>query len=93
MARPCLDCGVVCAHTRCHACQRRHEAQRAPHRAAYADPAYRKARKALRGAPCHLCGLPGSDTVDHVVPLAARGANVAGNWAPAHRSCNSRKSA
>lgn len=38
---------------------------------------------------CNLCGRPGADTVDHVVPLALGGADHPGNWQPAHRSCNS----
>ncbi|MDP9418988.1 MAG: HNH endonuclease [Actinomycetota bacterium] len=91
MKRPCLDCGALCRGTRCNACQRRREAARGPQRAAYNDPSYQAARQVLRGATCHLCGQPGADTIDHVVPLAAGGANVASNWAPAHRSCNSRK--
>ncbi len=44
-----------------------------------------------RGARCHLCGRLGADTLDHIVPLAAGGANEPGNWAPAHRSCNASK--
>lgn len=57
-------------------------------REAYRDPAY----KAIPvGGVCHLCGLPGADTRDHVVPLAAGGTNDSSNIRPAHRSCNSRK--
>jgi 5-methylcytosine-specific restriction endonuclease McrA len=44
---------------------------------------------------CWLCGQPGADTVDHIVPLSVAPdlGEVAGNMAPAHRSCNSRKGA
>ncbi len=35
--------------------------------------------------------LPGADSLDHEVPLAAGGANVPSNWRPAHLSCNSRR--
>lgn len=44
---------------------------------------------------CWLCGQPGADTVDHIVPLkvAPQLGEVPGNLAPAHRSCNSRKGA
>jgi 5-methylcytosine-specific restriction endonuclease McrA len=42
---------------------------------------------------CYLCGKPGADTVDHVVPLsvAPERAHDKTNLAPAHRSCNSKK--
>lgn len=44
-----------------------------------------------RGGVCHLCGEPGADTLDHVVPLSRGGSNGVGNLRPAHRGCNSRK--
>lgn len=93
MSRPCLDCGRLAAGTRCTACQRAKEAARPAYRRAYADPAYRAAKAASKGQRCHICGLPGSDTLDHLTPLAAGGPNVSDNWAPAHRSCNSSKGA
>lgn len=42
---------------------------------------------------CHLCGLPGADTVDHIIPLslAPELAHDISNLRPAHRTCNSRK--
>lgn len=45
---------------------------------------------------CHLCALPvglGEYTLDHVVPLALGGPDIAENLRPAHRSCNSSKGA
>jgi hypothetical protein len=44
---------------------------------------------------CHLCGVPGADTVDHIIPLslAPELAHDLSNLRPAHRSCNSRKGA
>lgn len=43
---------------------------------------------------CHLCGHPGADTVDHLVPLAAGGHPTdPANLAAAHLTCNSRKGA
>lgn len=44
---------------------------------------------------CWLCGQPGADTVDHIVPLSVAPdlGEVAANMAPAHRSCNSSKGA
>ena len=56
---------------------------------------YRRARLAVlhrdRGI-CWLCGRPGADTADHVVPLALGGdPNDQLNMRAAHRSCNSRR--
>jgi len=44
---------------------------------------------------CWLCGLPGADTVDHIIPLslAPELAHEMSNLKPAHKSCNSRKGA
>lgn len=81
--RPCLVCGALCQGSRCPA----HQRPRAAHRRAYNDVAYRRARKPARGAVCHLCGLPGADSLGHVVPLARGGANDPSNWAPEHLVC------
>lgn len=44
---------------------------------------------------CWLCGLPGADTVDHIVPLsvAPHLGEVAENLRAAHRTCNSSRGA
>ena len=42
---------------------------------------------------CGFCGAPGSDTVDHTIPLARGGTDTPDNWRPAHRTCNSRAGA
>lgn len=55
---------------------------------AYADPRYKAARNALRGARCWICGELGSDSVDHEIPLALGGTNAASNLKPAHLDCN-----
>ncbi|WP_168200350.1 HNH endonuclease [Protaetiibacter larvae] len=41
------------------------------------------------GTTCHLCGLPGANSADHVIPIAEGGAvyNLL-NLGPAHRRCN-----
>ncbi len=81
--RPCLVCGALGQESRCRA----HRRPRGPQRAAYADPAYRAAREALRGSPCALCGLSGSDSVGHVIPLARGGTNHPMNLQPEHLRC------
>lgn len=43
----------------------------------------------LKGRTCHLCGLPGATTADHVIPWAHGGRNTLDNLEPAHGGCNS----
>lgn len=40
---------------------------------------------------CHLCGKPGADTADHVVPYAYGGTDDVSNLRPAHKRCNSKR--
>lgn len=44
---------------------------------------------------CHICGQPGADAIDHVVPLSRGGEDVPSNLKPAHHDvppyCNRRK--
>ena len=41
---------------------------------------------------CHVCGQPGADEVDHVVPLAEGGDDHVSNMAPIHaRPCHAEK--
>jgi 5-methylcytosine-specific restriction endonuclease McrA len=42
-----------------------------------------------KGRTCHLCGLPGATTADHVVPWSHGGRNTLDNLEPAHQGCNS----
>lgn len=41
------------------------------------------------GTVCHLCGRPGADTADHIIPRASGGDDSLDNMRPAHKSCNS----
>lgn len=41
------------------------------------------------GDRCHLCGSPGADTVDHIVPRSRGGTHELDNLRPAHLACNS----
>jgi 5-methylcytosine-specific restriction endonuclease McrA len=43
----------------------------------------------LKGTRCHLCGLPGATSADHVIPHAHGGPNTVDNLEPAHQACNS----
>lgn len=43
----------------------------------------------LKGRTCHLCGLPGATSADHVVPWSHGGRNTLDNLEPAHVACNS----
>lgn len=43
----------------------------------------------VKGRRCHLCGLPGATTADHLVPHAHGGPNTLDNLEPAHQGCNS----
>jgi 5-methylcytosine-specific restriction endonuclease McrA len=44
---------------------------------------------------CWLCGKPGANTIDHVLPLSQfpELAHDLGNLRPAHKTCNSSKGA
>lgn len=46
---------------------------------------------ALYGRTCHLCGLPGADTLDHLDPVSIVGGYVPhiSRVRPAHQRCNS----
>ena len=37
---------------------------------------------------CWLCGKPGSDSTDHIVPVSQGGSDNASNLRPAHLECN-----
>lgn len=75
--------GNRCRHHE-KAYQRRRNAR--PERAAYADRAYRSVPSV---GICWICGEPGANTRDHVIPLHLGGTNHPSNIRPAHRACNS----
>jgi len=43
---------------------------------------------AEKGRTCHLCGLPGATTADHVLPRSQGGQHTLDNLEPAHAGCN-----
>lgn len=40
------------------------------------------------GTTCHLCGRPGANSADHLIPRSRGGLDVLENLRPSHRSCN-----
>lgn len=53
----------------------------------------REARRVMRrdDTVCHWCGLPGSDEVDHVIPISENGPDTMTNKAPIHHRCHTIK--
>lgn len=100
--RRCLDCGARYEPgdpSRCpeHAAATlaRIDAARRARRGSRYGSAYRTARARVlaESTVCWICGRPGSDTVDHVVPVARGGSHDAANLRPAHLGCNSSRGA
>lgn len=56
-------------------------------------PWQRLKRRVIRrdGGICHLCGQPGADTADHLVPHSHGGTMAMTNLAAAHIDCNRRR--
>lgn len=48
---------------------------------------------AEHGRVCHLCGMPGADSIDHIIPRALGGTDELDNLMPAHARCNSSRGA
>lgn len=40
------------------------------------------------GGICHLCGQPGADSADHLIPFSHGGTDQPSNLAAAHQRCN-----
>lgn len=55
--------------------------------------ALRAAVLSEHGTICHLCGMPGADTADHIVPRSMGGDDSLDNLRPAHSRCNASRGA
>jgi hypothetical protein len=101
--RPCLDCGALAYGNRCEDHEKAFEARRQKHkietpqrrakkRRLY-NPTYQKKAKWIRdtAVACHICGeglrIGDPWEADHI-----EAGNPASPLAPAHRSCNIKKS-
>lgn len=97
LPRPCLGCGrVIRSGSYCAECDP--QAKRGSTRERFGPGWARISRDVIRrdGGICHLCGLPGADTADHLIPRRGqpqyREADMR-ELAAAHRACNSGKGA
>lgn len=97
LPRPCLGCGgVIRSGSYCARCDP--QGRRGTTSQRFGPAWARISREVIErdGGICHLCGLPGADTADHLVPRMGRHQAEAADkrlLAAAHRSCNSRKGA
>ena len=89
--RRCLDCQTLIpiGKTRCGACQRRVAAGKVKHPGGRAWQRVRDAVLERDGRICWLCGQPGANTADHVLPIAHGGNDDPSNLRAAHLGCNS----
>lgn len=66
-----------------------------PTRSRTGRPWQRLKRRIIRrdGGICHLCGKPGADTADHLIPHALGGTMAPSNLKAAHVACNRKRGA
>ena len=96
--------GTLIAHSTCIKCKRltplgqshcnRHKPKAKPKASSTArgmTSEYRRNRAVILSLStlCVLCGRPGADSADHLVPRAYGGGNALINLLPSHLSCNS----
>ncbi len=90
----CIECGAVFERrfSRQRYCAIHQRDTRSPTTKARRDGSgdyERNRRIVLAGKPqCAICGLPGTDSADHIVPVALGGDHSLDNLRPAHLSCN-----
>ena len=95
LKRPCPGCKVVLIAspaTRCPECLRALGRARGTTTSKGLGAHYQRKRPgvlARDGYVCWLCGLPGADSVDHVIPRSRGGTDDDDNLRAAHLRCNS----
>lgn len=93
--RACVVCGALSPQRRCEKHERKPwEGSDRREKVRSGSAQQKRARYVMRrdDSICHLCGLPGSEEIDHVVPLAEGGSDELDNLAPAHKRCHAKKS-
>ena len=94
--RPCLDCGVLAGGSYCPVCARQRDRRRGSTVQRLGSGWAAVSRRVILrdGGLCHICGLAGADTADHLLPrsLGSDSSDVE-QLAAAHRSCTSRRGA
>jgi 5-methylcytosine-specific restriction endonuclease McrA len=94
--RPCLSCGVLAAGSRCPSWVRAKDCERGTVTDRFGPGWARISRQVIARDEgiCHICGEPGADTADHLLPRSLGGDSAdMGLLAAAHRACNSRRGA
>jgi 5-methylcytosine-specific restriction endonuclease McrA len=97
LPRPCLGCGVVVrSGSYCRLCDPQNARGTTTER--FGPNWTRISREVIArdGGICHICGLPGADTTDHLNPRRGERQHREADkreLAAAHRACNSRKGA
>lgn len=94
LPRACLDCGKITTNgSRCKRCEARRNRARGTAVQRYGEGWHEISRRVIARdhGICHLCGQPGADTADHLIPRSRGGRSEMKNLAAAHRACNSQK--
>jgi len=95
LRRPCPRCRVVLIASPlkfCASCERERDRARGSTTARGLGWSYQAKRRRILERDlylCWLCGGPGADSVDHVIPRVQGGTNEDANLRAAHLGCNS----
>lgn len=92
--RACVVCGKISNQARCpeHRTPTWHNPRRRRATRSGWEQQARAKRILAASTTCHVCGQPGADQVDHVIPLCEGGPDAEANLAPIHsRPCHAEK--
>lgn len=92
---PCPDSALVLLGSRCARCQADMDRRRGKTSERMGKGWARISKQVIKRdkGVCWICGLPGADTADHLIPRAQGGGSDTRELAAAHRTCNSRRGA